>query len=204
MRMANQSTYNDIKNQVESSPRGTLFFPDTFAASGSSDAVRSALVRLCENDILIRVAQGIYYYPKVDTKWGSGIIPPSIEEIAEGIARRDKVRIAPTGAYALYQLGLSTQIPANVVFITDGSPRRVTIGKGKGILFKHTSEMRTFAYQSQLMALIVTALREIGEAKVTQEQLDIIKQHIEKVSEQDFSHDIQLAPIWVRKTLAGK
>ena len=64
--------------------------------------------------------------------------------------------------------------------------------------------MRTFAYQSQLMALIVTALREIGEAKVTQEQLDIIKQHVEKVSEQDFSHDIQLAPIWVRKTLTGK
>jgi hypothetical protein len=65
---------------------------------------------------------------------------------------------ATTGAFALYQLGLSTQIPANVVFITDGSPRRVTIGKGRGILFKHTSEMRTFAYQSQLMGLTVTAL----------------------------------------------
>ena len=202
--MASQSSYNDIKNQVESSARGTLFFPDTFASIGSSDAVRSALVRLCENGILIRVAQGIYYYPKIDTKWGSGIIPPSIEEIADGIAKRDKVRIAPTGAFALYQLGLSTQIPANVVFITDGSPRRVTIGKGKGILFKHTSEMRNFVYQSQLMALIVTALREIGENKVTKEQLDIIRQHLKKVSEQDFAHDILLAPIWVRKTLIEK
>ena len=204
MLMASQSTYNDIKNQVESSDRGTLFFPDTFASTGSSDAVRSALVRLCENGILIRVAQGIYYYPKIDTKWGTGIIPPSIEEIAEGIARRDKVRIAPTGAFALYQLGLSTQIPANIVFITDGSPRRVTIGKGRGILFKHTSEMRIFAYQSQLMALIVTALREIGETNVTREQLDIVKKHLENVSEQDFAHDIQLAPIWVRKSLAEK
>ena len=52
--------------------------------------VRSALVRLCENNVLIRVAQGIYYYPKIDTKWGSGLIPPSIEEIAKGIAKRDK------------------------------------------------------------------------------------------------------------------
>lgn len=77
---------------------------------------------------------------KVDRKWGSGIIPPSIEEIAEAIAKRDKVRIAPTGAYVLNKLGLSTQIPANVVFVTDGSGRRVSIGKGKGILFKHTSE----------------------------------------------------------------
>ena len=119
MFMASQSTYNDIKRHVELSERGTLFFPDTFTTSGSSDAVRSALVRLCENNVLIRVAQGIYYYPKIDTKWGSGLIPPSIEEIAKGIAKRDKVRIAPTGSYALYQLGLSTQIPANVVFITD-------------------------------------------------------------------------------------
>lgn len=204
MRMASQSTYNDIKNQVEHSDRGTLFFPDTFATTGTSDAVRSALVRLCENNILIRVAQGIYCYPKIDTKWGSGMIPPSIEEIAEGIAKRDKVRIAPTGAFALYQLGLTTQIPANVVFITDGSPRRITIGRGKGILFKHTSEMRTFAYQSQLMALIVTALREIGENYVTKEQLDIVRQHIGAVSEQDFAHDIQLAPIWVRKILTEK
>ena len=178
--MANQSTYNDIKKQVELSERGTLFFPDTFSQTGSSDAVRSALVRLCE------------------------LIPPSIEEIAKGIAKRDKVRIAPTGSYALYQLGLSTQIPANIVFITDGSPRRITIGKGRGILFKHTSEMRTFAYQSQIMTLIVTAMREIGEGNVTDEQMGIIKTHLEKVNEEDFKHDIQLAPIWVRKALMKK
>ena len=202
--MASQSTYNDIKKYVELSERGTLFFPDTFTTSGSSDAVRSALVRLCENNVLIRVAQGIYYYPKIDTKWGSGLIPPSIEEIAKGIAKRDKVRIAPTGSYAMYQLGLSTQIPANVVFITDGSPRRVTIGKGKGILFKHTSEMRTFAYLSPLMALVVTAMREIGEDNLTDEQMAIIKTHLEKVGEEDFKHDIQLAPIWVRKLLMEK
>ena len=95
--MATNSAYTTIKNKIDSSERGTLFFPDDFAAFGSSDAIRSALVRLCRNETLIRVAQGIYYYPKIDTKWGSGIIPPSIEEIAGGIAKRDKVRIAPTG-----------------------------------------------------------------------------------------------------------
>ena len=201
--MADQSTYNTIKRRIEKSKRGTLFFPDTFANYGTSDAIRSALVRLCENEMLTRVAQGIYCYPRIDTRWGSGIILPSIEEIAEAIAKRDKVRIAPTGAYALYRLGLSTQIPANVVFITDGSPRRVTIGKGRGILFKHTSEMRTFAYQSSLMALIVTALREIGEGNVTEQQKAVIKKHLENVSEKDFSHDITLAPIWVRKELTA-
>ncbi len=202
--MASQSTYNDIKHQVELSQRGTLFFPDSFSSLGSSDAVRSALVRLCQNNILIRVAQGIYYYPKVDTKWGSGLIPPSVEEIALGIAARDKVRIAPTGSYALYQLGLSTQIPANVVFITDGSQRRVSIGKGRGIFFKHSSNMRMFAFQSQLMALIVAAMREIGQDNVSIDQMTIIKNHLAQVSHDDYNHDIQLAPIWVRNTLTKK
>lgn len=199
--MAYQSTYSEIKKSIDGSTRGTLFFPDSFASIGSSDAVRSALVRLCKSGLLIRVAQGIYYYPKIDTKWGSGVIPPSIEEIAEGVAKRDRVRIAPTGAYALYQLGLTTQIPANVVFITDGSQRRVSIGRGKGILFKHTSEMRTFAFVSKLMALIVAAMREIGEGNITGNQLSVIKEHLDKVSMDDITHDLQLAPIWVRKIL---
>lgn len=199
--MASQSTYNSIKERVELSERGTLFFPDSFSALGSSDAVRSALVRLCKNNILIRVAQGIYYYPRIDTKWGSGIIPPSIEEIARGIAMRDKVRIAPTGSYAMYQLGLSTQIPANVVFMTDGSQRRISIGKGRGIFFKHSSNMRVFAFQSQLMELIVAAMREIGQDNITDEQITIVNTHLDQVDRDDYNHDIQLAPIWVRNTL---
>ena len=147
------------------------------------------------------VAQGIYCFPKIDTKWGSGIISPSIEEIAENIAKRDKVRIAPSGAYVLNLLGLSTQIPANVVFVTDGSARRISLGSNKGILFKHTSEMRIFAYRSRLMLYLVTAMREIGENNITDEHLKIIQTHLQNVAAEDFNKDIQLAPVWVRKKL---
>lgn len=199
--MATKSAYNEIKRKVTSSKRGTLFFPDLFAHTASSDAVRSALVRLCRDGDIIRVAQGIYCYPKIDTKWGSGVIPPSIEDIANGIAKRDKVRIAPTGAYVLNILGLSKQVPANIVFVTDGSSRKVSVGKGNGIIFKHTSEMRTFAYKSKLMLLIVMALREIGEENITEQQMNIIKAHLEKVPVEDFQNDILLAPVWVRKKL---
>ena len=199
--MATKSAYNEIKRKVTSSKRGTLFFPDLFAHTASSDAVRSALVRLCKDGDIIRVAQGIYCYPKIDKKWGSGVIPPSIEDIANGIAKRDKVRIAPTGAYVLNILGLSKQVPANIVFVTDGSSRKVSVGKGNGILFKHTSEMRTFAYRSKLMLLIVMALREIGEENITEQQMNIIRGHLENVSADDFQNDILLAPIWVRKKI---
>ena len=115
----------------------------------SSDAIRSALVRLCKDGDIIRVAQGIYCYPKIDTKWGSGV-------------------------------------PANVVFFTDGSSRKVSVGKGNGILFKHTSEMRTFAYRSKLMLLIVMALREIGDENITELQMNIIKGHLKNVPTGDF------------------
>jgi len=196
-----QSTYNKIEEKIRKSKRGKLFFPDDFSTLGTPDAIRTTLVRLHKSGLLMRAAHGIYYYPKMDSKWGSGVVPPTIEEIAYGIAKRDKIRIAPTGTHALNALGLSTQVPANVVFITDGAPRRIAIGKGKGILFKHTSEVRSLAYKSKLLMLIVSALREIGEGNVTPQQLEIIKSYLANVSQQKLNSDIQLAPLWVRKIL---
>ena len=77
----------------------------------------------------------------------------SIEDIAQAIAKRDKANIVPMGAYALNRLGLSRQMPMNVVFLTNGAPRRIKIGNGRGILFKHSSSGKNFAYKSELMML---------------------------------------------------
>jgi len=197
------STANQIKNKITKSRRGKLFFPDDFATLGTPDAIRLALGKLHKSGLIMRVAHGIYYYPKINrNKYiKNKYLSPPIDQIAYGIAKRDKIRIVPTGVYALNALGLSTQVPANAVFITDGAPRRITIGKGKGILFKHTSEARSLAYKSKLLMLIVSALREIGEGKVTAEQLEIIKSHFSHITKQEFEADIQLMPLWIRKTL---
>ena len=195
------NTSNQIKSKIKNSKRGKLFFPDDFAALGTPDAIRLALGKLHKSNLIMRVAHGIYFYPKKDTKYGATPTPPTIDEIAYGIAKRDKIRIVPTGSYALNTLGLSTQVQANAVFITDGAPRRIAVGKGRGILFKHTSEARSLAFKSRLLMLIVSALREIGEGKATAQQLDIIKSQLENVSQKEFSNDIQLMPLWVRKLL---
>lgn len=118
--------------------------------------------------LLIR-QHGIYYYPKEYKDYGLGIIYPAIEDIAQAIARRDKAKIAPMRAYALNRLGLSTQIPMNIVFLTNGAPRRIRISNGHGILFKHSSSGKNFAYKSELMMLIVTAMRTIGKENITEE-----------------------------------
>lgn len=73
---------------------------------------------------------------------------PTLDEIAKAIAKRDKAQIVSTGLHALNLLNLSTQVQANIVYLTDGTTRRISIGEGKDILFKHTSEVKRLKYKS--------------------------------------------------------
>ncbi len=199
--MGANSSYKAMYDIVEHAKEGTIFIPDDFTTCGTPDAVRSGLSRLCRNGALCRFAKGIYYIPAYD-KWDGSLREPSLDAIALKIARRDNARVIPTGVYALNKLGLSTQVPANIIYITDGSARQMKFGEGKSITFRHSNDLGKFAYQSQLMQLAVLAMREIGEKNITKEQKDIIKKLItEDVSEQDFNHDIVLAPTWIKTIL---
>ncbi|MCD8302657.1 MAG: type IV toxin-antitoxin system AbiEi family antitoxin domain-containing protein [Prevotellaceae bacterium] len=199
--MGANSSYEAMHNVVEQAEDGTIFTPDDFATYGTPDAIRSGLSRLCHNGKLHRFAKGIYYIPLYD-KWDGSRREPSLDAIAQKIAQRDNARIIPTGTYALNRLGLSTQVPANIVYMTDGSPRQVKFGEGKSITFRHSSDMGNFAYQSKLMQLAVLAMREIGGKAISEAQLGKIKSMIsEHVSEQEFNHDIVLAPTWVKTIL---
>ena len=199
--MGANSSYKAMCNIVEQAKEGSIFTPDDFTTFGTPDAVRSGLSRLCRNGKLYRFAKGIYYIPLYD-KWDATLREPSLDAIALKIAQRDNARIIPTGAYALNKLGLSTQVPANIIYITDGSARQVKFGDGKSITFRHSNDLGNFAYKSQLMQLAVLAMREIGEKTITDAQKEIIKSMItEHVSEQDFNHDIVLAPTWIKTIL---
>ncbi len=195
------SIVNQIEKRIASWKRGKIFFPTDFSDVASYDAIRKTLERLCKSEKIIRLARGIFLYPAIDTQWGLGVIYPPIEEIAKRVAKHEKCRIVPTGAYALNVLGLSTQVPTNAVFFTDGAPRNIKVGIGRGITFKHTSEVKRLAFRSEMMMLISSAMREIGEGKITDEQKQIISVHLQNVSADDFKYDINLMPEWVRKTL---
>lgn len=195
------SGIEQIRKAIEASPRGTIFFPEDFSYTGGEKMVGVSLMRLCEENLIIRVARGVYCYPKIDKKYGMGVLRPSLETIAEAIAKRDHCKIAPTGTFALNRLGLSTQLQANAVYYTNGSPRRINVGNGRGILFRRTSEMKKFSFQNEVMQLIVAALREIGNGKVTEHERGIIKERLALVNNADFIHDIALAPTWVKKLL---
>jgi hypothetical protein len=198
-----QSIENKIIDKIKNHKRGKLFFADDFALLGPADSIRQALVSLQKSGLLVRVATGIYCYPKINKfEWlNEKYILPTVDEIAHAIAKRDKIRIVPTASHALNILGLSTQVPANVVYITDGAARSIKVGSGRGILFKHTSEVRRLAFKSKLLMLIDSALREIRESKVRPHELEIIKEKLKYATQKDIDRDIDLMPIWIRETV---
>lgn len=195
-----KSIVNEIENKVKYGRRGKIFFATDFSSFGLPKAVNKAMERLAKSGILIRLAQGIYLYPQIDTRLGLGVLFPTVETIAREIAKRDKARIIPTGIYALNALGFSTQIPMNVVFLTDGAARKIKIGNGQGIVFKRTVA-KNLSYRNELLMLVVAALKEIGEGNVTDDQLSKIKDLISKEKQEEIKADLQLAPAWIKKLI---
>jgi len=189
-----QSIDDEIIIKLRKAGRGSLFFTEDFVSFGTAKAVSKALERLVKNGEINRVARGIYTRKKVDPIIGP--LNPTTEAIAEAIRRRDKARITPTGPAALNALGLSTQVPMNVVYITDGVARKIDLGRRK-ILFKKTTP-KNLAAIGKISSLVIQALKEIGKDKATEKEIEIILKHLQKEEPYRLEHDIKLAPEWIR------
>lgn len=192
-----KSIEKQIERSIKSKPMGSLVLPDDYLSFGSSDAIRKALDRLQDKNVLIRAAQGIYVRPKISKLIGP--LVPSAEEVADAIAKRDRIRTIPTGSYALNALGLSTQVPMNIVLLTDGSPREIKVGKRK-IKFKKTTPKNLMA-KGKISRLVIQALKEIGNGKVNEAEEQKILDLLKKEDEKDLKHDIALAPVWIQKIM---
>jgi Family of unknown function (DUF6088) len=118
-----------------------------------------ALSSLVREGAIRRVQRGLYDKPKVSPTLG-GKLSPDIEEAARAIARRLRWKIVPDGPWAANLLALSTQVPAKIVYLTDGPSKKVQIGK-RTIQFKHARPQALAGPQSS--ALIVQALRHLGK-----------------------------------------
>ncbi len=195
-----QSIEEKIITNISKRGRGTIISPLDYAGYGDSKSVQKAFERLTANQKLIRVARGIYCYPKIDKALGLGVLYPTIEEIATAISKRDKAKIVPTGTYALNKLGLSTQLPMNVVYLTDGSPRIVKLQGNRGIQFKHTSK-KNLSFQNEIAMLLTFALREIGENNISEDQLAHVHTLIKEIPIETIKKDFALIPAWIRKII---
>jgi len=189
-----QSIDDNILVKIGKAGRGSLFFTDDFIQYGSAKAVSKALERLAAKEDIVRVARGIYARLEKDPILGT--VKPGTEAIAEAIRRRDKAKIIPTGAMAMNALGLSTQVPMNVVYLTNGTSRKINLGKRK-IVFKKTTP-KNLAAIGKISSLVIQALKEIGKGNATENEIELILKHLEKEEPYRLEHDIKLAPEWIR------
>ncbi len=195
--MHSSSFENLILDKVSKITKGSLFFTEDFIEFGSAKSIAKALERLVNQKKLSRVARGIYAQLEVSPMLGE--LLPTTEKIAQAISRRDMARIMPTGALALNALGLSTQVPMNVVYLTDGAARKIEIGRRK-IVFKK-SVPKNLAAKGKISGLVIQALKDIGKDQVTDHELNVILGHLRKEQVSDLQHDIKLAPEWIRSIL---
>ena len=186
-----------ILNKIKKAKRGTLFFISDFIVFGNQDTIRQALQRLVKSGEIDRITAGIFVRPQKDAIIGK--VMPDIEEIAKAIARRDRARIIPTGDYALNRLGLSTQVPMNIIYLTDGTARKIKIGNYT-IVFKKVAPKNVAAI-GEISRLAIQALKTIGKENVTDEEVKRIQTVLQNEKPTHLASDIRLAPAWIQKIM---
>ncbi|MGV8057605.1 MAG: DUF6088 family protein [Smithellaceae bacterium] len=188
-----KTTDNQVISRIYGHGNGWVFTPDNFKDLGSRDAIASALKRYKQAGMIRQLARGLYNYPKVDPQLG--LLQPSMDDIAKALTRRDAARIQPTGAYAANLLGLSTQVPMKVVYLTDGLSRTVKIGNQE-ITLKRTTP-RNMATAGKTSGLLIQALRHLGQRNVDDRIITQLDRRLDTKAKAQLMKDIRHAPAWI-------
>jgi hypothetical protein len=192
-RKSTQSIDSKVFAAILRRGRGSVFVPADFLHLGSREAIGVALYRLARQGTIRRLARGVYDFPIEHP--ALGLLSPSADAVARALAGRDRTRLQPAGAYAANILGLSEQVPAKAVFLTDGPSRTVKIGPTT-IQLRRTTP-RNMAAAGRLSGLLIQALRELGKEHVTAERREHLKRTLPAEKRRELLKDLRLAPAWM-------
>jgi len=188
-----QSIDSKVVSRIYGMKRGWVFTTTNFLDLGSRMAVAKTLERLAGSGTIRRLARGLYDYPEKHAVLGE--LPANYERIAQALAGRDSLKIQPSGAYAANLLGLTNQVPARIVFLTDGGNRTVQV-KNQQIVLKRTTpkNMTTAGYVS---GLVIQALRYLGKDYVDDKTIGILKKRLTGDDKRQLMRDLRYAPAWI-------
>lgn len=178
-----------IESAISRRKSGEIVFPTEFRGKGSQAAIKKAMSRIARSGKINRLAHGIYYIPKTDPKLGK--IRPDPELVVKMVAKKEKIRVRPAGAYALHRLGLTTQVPTKRVYITDGNSRQFKLGSIQ-IRFKSTSAKK-LAMKGEISSLVIQAIEEIGVPHINKEIEMKLVAFLSKEDPKILQHDLRLA-----------
>lgn len=187
------SLENRILRRIRGKALGWVFTTAHFRDLGPDVGIRKALQLICDRGRIRRLARGLYDNPKTHPELG--MLSPSPEQIVEAISFKSHSRFQPTGAFAANLLGLSSQVPGRIVFLTDGPGKRFQIGN-RLIELKHRSPS-SMAGAGKITGLFIQALKHIRQLRFTDSHREILKRVLSEEQLRRLGKDIHMAPAWI-------
>jgi Family of unknown function (DUF6088) len=193
-----QVVHNKVLDRIYGNGRGWVFTPKRFLDLGSRSAVDKALNRLADAGTIRRLARGLYDYPERHPKLG--LLSPAPDAIAKAISEKDESRLQPSGPYAVNRLGLSQQVPAKMVYLTDGAEKTVTVGN-QTIQLRRTTP-KNMATAGSISGLVTQAFRYLGKGGVTSSHIATLRRTLSADDRKRLSRDRIYAPAWMHRHFA--
>jgi hypothetical protein len=185
---------DQIVARIKRLGEGKAFSAKDFLDIASRTTIDVTLAELTNEGTIRRVRRGLYDMPRVNPSLG-GKLSPDIDEAARAIARKQKWKIVPEGAWAANLLGLSTQVPAKIVYLTDGPNSEVPIGR-RVIHFKH-ARPKAMAGLEGKYALVVQALRYLGKEGVGSREIETLRAALSPVEKRKLVSDTRFGVDWI-------
>ncbi|MEW5894932.1 MAG: DUF6088 family protein [Candidatus Omnitrophota bacterium] len=166
---------NKLLKRVRGKGRAWVFSDKDFIDFGTRVSIRAALMDLVNQGKIRRVIRGLYDYPKY-SKTLDQFLSPDVNQVAQALARKFGWRIQPSGDTALNLLGLSTQVPGKMIFLSDGPNRTYLIGKTE-LVFEKTT-LKNASLQGDKSVVVVQALTALKKDRVDDDVIKKIRSYL--------------------------
>jgi len=199
----NMDLRKSIERRLKEHGRGYAFTRKDLLDLANSGTLGRVLARLVEDTTIRRIDRGLFDYPRINEKLG-GQLSPDIDQVSQALARKFRWTIVPQGALAANRLGLSQQVPARYVYLSDGPTKQVRIGN-RTIRFQH-ARPKDLRADSVLSATVIQALRHLGRDAVDQNVIGLLRDTITARDRKRLVEDTRYGTDWIHrvaKQLAG-
>ena len=192
--MRTNAYINQIYSRIIAEKPQKVFVISDFCDLMDYGTAKKSLSRLEENNKIQKIMRGVYYNPRY-SQLIQEYEKPAMDEVAKAIARNFKWTIAPSGNTALNQLGLSTQVPAKWIYFSDGPYKTYQIGSQE-LEFKHRTN-KEISGMSEKTILIIQALKELGEAQVTESVIQKLKRQLTDEEKITLLNEAKQTTVWI-------